>query len=426
MLERIHIRGFKSLRDVEVELAPLVVVFGPNAAGKSNFLEVLVLLSRLIGERTLADAFESGIRGYPLEAFSLPPEGMDALMKQAQASLALDARVRLPVPEGRTANPKPENQDRIHYKVGVQVTPVSGELGLSEEYLARESSRGTLRGSPSIELMEGKLHIRRKSKASHPFTEKTGIGHTLVSNRQYSGAEHFPNLDALRAEVGTWRVVYLDPREAMRRAQPPRETQDIGERGELLVPFLHRLSQQHPKAFAAVLRGVRAVIPSVEAITTELVPTRGEIDLKVKQDGAWMSARVLSEGTLRVMALCAMAANPAASGLLAFEEPENGVHPRRIEVITSLLASVSRRRQVVVTTHSPLVVGQISQMIRSGEIEAQHVRLLRCSAAGQDGTRLRPFDSLGPIFEDEEVRKALAATDDSDLIQAMLVRGWLE
>ena len=34
MLERMRIQGFKSLRDAKVELAPLVVLFGPNAAGK--------------------------------------------------------------------------------------------------------------------------------------------------------------------------------------------------------------------------------------------------------------------------------------------------------------------------------------------------------------------------------------------------------
>jgi len=38
MLKRIHIKGYKSLVDVEVKLPPLAVLFGPNAAGKSNFL----------------------------------------------------------------------------------------------------------------------------------------------------------------------------------------------------------------------------------------------------------------------------------------------------------------------------------------------------------------------------------------------------
>jgi len=75
MLTRLKVRGFKSLLDVDVQLAPLVVVLGPNAAGKSNFLEALLLLSHLVTERTLSDAFGAQLRGYPLEAFHLPEVG---------------------------------------------------------------------------------------------------------------------------------------------------------------------------------------------------------------------------------------------------------------------------------------------------------------------------------------------------------------
>ena len=88
MLERIRIQGFKSLRDAKVELAPLVVLFGPNAAGKSNLLEALLLLSRLVGERTLSEAFAEGIRGYPLEAFTLAEGGLEQLLHGPHASLA--------------------------------------------------------------------------------------------------------------------------------------------------------------------------------------------------------------------------------------------------------------------------------------------------------------------------------------------------
>ncbi len=55
MLRRIHIRGFKSLKDVEVTLSPLVVLVGPNAAGKSNLLDALQLLSKLGTSRTLKE-----------------------------------------------------------------------------------------------------------------------------------------------------------------------------------------------------------------------------------------------------------------------------------------------------------------------------------------------------------------------------------
>ncbi len=45
MIERVKAQGYKSLKDVEVELQPLTVIFGPNAAGKSNLFDALALLS---------------------------------------------------------------------------------------------------------------------------------------------------------------------------------------------------------------------------------------------------------------------------------------------------------------------------------------------------------------------------------------------
>lgn len=58
MLKRMRIRGDKSLEDVEVCLLQLVVLFGPNAVGKSNLLDILQLLSRLGTSRTLKEAFD--------------------------------------------------------------------------------------------------------------------------------------------------------------------------------------------------------------------------------------------------------------------------------------------------------------------------------------------------------------------------------
>lgn len=415
MLHELTVQGFKSLHRVDVELAKLVVVFGPNAAGKSNLLEALVLLSRLIGERTLADAFDEGIRGYPVEAFTLPRDGE---LAPPRPTLRIAARMGVDTPS-------------LAYEVEVGIRPQTGQLTLVDERLARLTTRGKPDGNPALELVtsggESVFRVRRKSKASHPYEERGELSHTFASNLQYSGNDRFPAFDQLRDEVGAWSVVYLDPREAMRRAQPPREVDDIGERGEFLVPFLHRLSSNevHHKDFQAIVRAARAVIPSIERVRTELVGSRGEIDLFVLQDGTWMPARVISEGTLRVLALCAMAANPFRKGLVAFEEPENGVHPRRIEVITRLLASAARKRQVVITTHSPLVVGEVVHLVRSGVLAAKDVRLLQCSG-GPGGTEVRVFNADGGLFAEGEMKRALAAVEDADVVQAALLRGWLD
>ena len=72
MLKQLLVQGFKSLADIEVEFPALTVLFGPNASGKSNLLDALLILSRIATERTLADSLSGPVRGYPAELFRFP------------------------------------------------------------------------------------------------------------------------------------------------------------------------------------------------------------------------------------------------------------------------------------------------------------------------------------------------------------------
>jgi len=429
MLNRIHVQGFKSLRDATVELAPLVVLFGPNAAGKSNLLEALLLLSRLVGERTLSEAFAEGIRGYPLEAFTLADGGLEQLLHGPLPHLRLEVEMSTPLPAASRRRP-----DILSYQVEVAIDPHSGRLSVQDERLEDLTANHKPRHrNPCLEKMAREregistdvLAIRRQGSPSHPYEESVGLPHTVVSNRQFTGAERYPLFDQLHHEIGTWRILYLDPIKSMRDPQPPRDVNDIGSRGEWLVPYLHRLKYQQPQAFDAVKRVIAMAIPTITALRTDLNEKRGELELSIQMDGLWLPSRVVSEGTLRLLALCAMAANPFQKGLVAFEEPENGVHPRRLEVVTRLLARASRSQQVIVTTHSPQVVVEMVRMIRDGELEARNVRLIRCATTAA-GSTYQPFDSLGPLLDDNDITEGLTTSDDARVLQAMTIGGWLD
>lgn len=258
MLERIHVQGFKSLRDATVELAPLVVLFGPNAAGKSNLLEALLLLSRLVGERTLSEAFAEGIRGYPLEAFTFAEGGLEQLLQGPKP------RLRLEVEMSMAGSPASRRRPEIlSYQVEVAIDPQSGKLSVEDEQLEHlTANRKPRHRNPILEKMvrdrEGiqsnVLAIRRLGSPSHPDEENIGLPHTVVSNRQFTGSERYPLFDQLHQQIGAWRILYLDPIRSMRDPQPPRDVNDIGSRGEWLVPYLHRLRHEQPQAFAAVRR----------------------------------------------------------------------------------------------------------------------------------------------------------------------------
>jgi len=425
MLRHLEVRKFKSIHELSVDLAPFVVIFGPNAAGKSNVLEALLLLSRAATSQTLADAFGQPVRGYPLEAFSLPKDGLPGLLSDESAELELSADVAPQSPaNGNSAG-------LLRYRVSVRIRPKTGELQLADEYLARLDRQGRVLGNmpPRIEKdPEGRhLLVRRLGERGRPREEPVLLKHTLLSNRQFTGAKRYPDFDRLRDELASWRSYYLDPRSAMREAQPPREVTDVGSQGESIAPFLFRLKNtpEHARRFAAIGRALRAAIPTIENLDVDLDQKRGTLDVQILQQGTRYSSRVISEGTLRVLALCAIAANPFPSTLVAFEEPENGVHPRRIEVIASLLESMveENRRQVIVTSHSPTFV---SHMLKRREEAPEKILLLRCHQA--DGaTEISPFGPAGPLFDQPDVRNALASPDDQRvLVEAMLEQGWFD
>lgn len=379
MLTRFRVQGFKSLLDVEMELAPLVVLMGPNAAGKSNLLEALLLLSRLATEQKLSAVLEPPLRGYPLEAFSLPEGGLEALLRQDSASLTLEAVIQPSQLE------QPDSQ-ALSYRAGIRIQPKTGALEMTGAY----------------------LNDRLVSGRTLTYSQVTG-------------------LNQLRNELAAWQTYYLDPRVAMREPQPPREVTDIGPRGEWIAPFLHRLkeSESHFKYFRAIGRALQQAIPTIDSLDVELDPRRGTLDIVIRQDRTSYSSRIVSEGTLRVLALCCLAANPWPGKLIAFEEPENGVHPRRIEVIADLLASMAAegRSQVVVTTHSPTL---IAAMLQRAQVSPEEIKLFRCSQAGR-ATHVKPFHLDEPFLNDPEIRDVLTGPEDTQVvIEALLKRGWLD
>jgi predicted ATPase len=209
----------------------------------------------------------------------------------------------------------------------------------------------------------------------------------------------------------------------MRSAKPPSDVRDIGVLGGDIAPFLYRLRDDREKHFQAVSRTLRSIIPSIESLEVDLDKRRGTLDILIRQDGIDYSSRIVSEGTLRVLALCAITVNPWGGSLIAFEEPENGVHPRRIELIAKLLSSLALEhgRQVVVTTHSPLFCDSILRGSRNRE---KDVRLFNVRRA--DGvTIVRPFDACGPLFQNGEIAKALSNGSEDGLFENMLMRGLL-
>ncbi len=172
------------------------------------------------------------------------------------------------------------------------------------------------------------------------------------------------------------------------------------------------------------MRTLRTLIPGVEDASVDLDRRRGTLDIVIRQNGVEYSSRIISAGTLRVLALCAIAVNPWAGSLFAFEEPENGVHPRRLELIADPLAALAleRGRQVLVTTHSPLFCNAIFKRQRK---HPEDVGLFRVRQ-GEGGAEIGKFEVPGPLFADSESLRALSEPSEEAVFQGLLLRGILD
>ncbi len=241
MLRSVKIRGFKSIEDASVRLPRLSVLFGPNATGKSNFIDALQLLSLLSSERTISDALSRPIRGYPMEQFTFPSGGLPELIQKPEAFLTLEGDI------------VPQRGDPLRYRVVLRLEPEKGIVTVADEYFQRLKNRSfEPKGKARIEKEGDHLLVRRLGEAGQPRQELVGLSHTILSDTRNSG-NLYPDFDRARQELNSWRIYYLDPRVAMRQPTPPQEVYDIGPLGQNLAPFLYRLKWKE-KIFIRITR----------------------------------------------------------------------------------------------------------------------------------------------------------------------------
>ena len=418
MLERLTVRGFKSLREVTIEFGKqLTVLFGANAAGKSNLLEAINFLASMPEAKTVYDALDGPlpIRGYPFEAFTFPPGGLPALLQpngpdrtfSLEADIATDPRA-------------------FRYRLATRLALPSGYLVVDDEYLCQTRPRGA---RATIENRNGSLLIRSTRRSLPSRCEELGLSHSIVSSRSVSGPG-YDRLDTLRSELGTWRPYALEPRTLMRASSGPADVLDIGVNGQTLAPFMYKLRGSYPEHYHALVLKLRGLVPSVEDLTMDIDTTRGTLEIIVRQGGVEYSTHLLSDGMLRALAFCAISVNPwHPCGLVAIEEPENGVHPRRVEDLAHLFLSLAGRgeRQVIVATHSPLFVATVLQEKRNADDPDDIVLLNVRHTNGEIGanTTVEVFEIPDALLNDPELVRALSDRGDEGLFEGMLLRGYI-
>jgi predicted ATPase len=145
----------------------------------------------------------------------------------------------------------------------------------------------------------------------------------------------------------------------MRRPSLPGRSRGYLPDGSNLPHVVHRLETEDPKRLSEWVNHIREALPDLESISTrEREEDRGRYLLLRYRTGLEAPSWLISDGTLRLLALTLLAYAHDVSGVYLVEEPENGIHPRAVETVVQSLSSVYGA-QVLLATHSPVIVSQV-------------------------------------------------------------------
>lgn len=449
MITLIELDGFKTFQDFKLELSPFQVIVGPNGAGKSNLFDALHLLTRLV-DTDLRSAFQE-LRGDAVELFTTFPDRQPANTMVIAVEMLVDRHIQ--DSWGAQAEIK---YTRMRYDL--KITRHTDGQGLERLYVAHESLKAIARGDDQwakghgLLQQNGWLQKLTGGRASFISTEQKDDQQTIHlhqdghGGRKSSVAEkiertvlsgvtntEFPHAFAAREEIRAWKFLQLNP-EVLRSPSSMLATPYLSSEGHNLATVLARMQAEESFSLTDVSTDLADLVPGVLKIEVEKDQARNQYIVKATmQDQTAFSSRVLSDGTLRMLALATLKNDPQHKGVLCFEEPENGVHPFRLKNIASLLRQLATDfrdsaqvgmplRQLLVNTHSPSFISQAdvrdallfaytATRVEPAEQRLLPQRVTRMVEVAKADKQLKQFTQLEIAFEySEETKKEDAYT----------------
>ncbi len=324
----VRVTNYKSIAACDVTLGPLTVLLGPNASGKSNFLDALAFVAEAVAT-TPDQAIDA--RGGLSEILRRMPEPMDSF------SITLDVTV----PWG----PEPEQWARGEYGFEIAQRQRRGHRPFE---IVREEC--VLRWQDTIE----RFRVDR-GQVDDPVMHRVP---TIEPDRLYlPTASARPNLGPLFAALRGMRFYHLDP-DALRLPRPQAEGVDLGNRGEHLGDVLGALDAEYPDIKERLDAYLRAIAPGIEGVDRYFAGGYVTVEMRQRNGGPEVTFRpdAMSDGTIRAAGILAALFQPWVLedliSLVGIEEPEAALHPGAAGMLFDALTEASERVQVVVTSQS--------------------------------------------------------------------------
>ncbi|MXX11707.1 MAG: AAA family ATPase [Nitrospira sp. SB0677_bin_15] len=401
LIHQLKLSGFLSFgpKGVDLRMEPLNVLIGPNGSGKSNFLEAVALLKS--APRDISEPFRrDGIREWlwkgqgasntiKIETLVDYPHagGLRHLLKLTNHGghpIVTDEQIE---PSEKRSN---EKESLSYYR-----PPQNEQTAL----LMAQSRSKTQGGSENLRI--GDPTPLGLTGHSIEFSDDFQPEESLLScaaNTEYPALWH---LQEQFKRIRLYREWSFGPSTALRQNQSAHDRTDfLDEGGGNLALVLSHFQGENKRKLVAALQELFDGIVDVTCPVTS-----GSVSLFLEEGtGKLIPASRLSDGTLRYLCLLAILLHPEPPPFIAIEEPELGLHPDVVAKVADLLVAASQRTQLVVTTHSRMLVDALSDHPSSVVVcekengESRFTRL--------DSTRLKAWldkYSLGELWRSGEL-----------------------
>jgi predicted ATPase len=371
IIQRIEVLNYKCLHYTFQNLGSFQILIGPNASGKSTFLDVLVFVRDLLNEglwKTIAE------RARSLRELTWRKEG-------SRFEIAIEMRI----PQSLRERKLLRDYSTACYEIAIGTDKDGVSNILAENlWLMREFARSghtpddrdrqvfpqepkvpkTIVREPQKRIPSGyrKVMSRHGGRRMYMCSETTRWTWALPIDAEKAGITFIPE-DGKRFPVSTWvrkmlkegiQFLMLDSQK-MRNPCPPDAPRTFLPDGSNL-PLLVETLRQNKKQFRMWVDHLKTVLPQIDDISVEEQQQDRHKYLVVHtSDGKSLPSWLLSDGTLRLFALTLLAYLPGDKGIYIIEEPENGIHPRALEAVYQSLSSIYEG-QVFCATHSPVLL----------------------------------------------------------------------
>ena len=315
MLEKIQIKGYKSIQEMNLKLTPLNVLIGANGVGKSNFISFFKLLRWMLQNPGQLQVFIGKSGG----ANALLFDGA-AITPQIQAELSFETEVG-----------KNDYFFRLFYAAADTL------IFAEENFRFSSSSYNSLAPWQSLDggHKEAKLmNLANLGDSTAKITFK------LLQN---CAVYQFHNTSETARIRQKWNI---------------EDSRHLREDGANLAPLLLRLREDEPIYYQRIVETLRQIAPFFLDFVLESVNYSVILQWKECNTDLIFSSHQASDGTLRTMALVTLLLQPENDlpDVLILDEPELGLHPYAINIIGGLINSISHHSQVILATQSTILI----------------------------------------------------------------------